>query len=298
MWEKGQDLTWGVPGSPTPLSQDLPGQHPTQKAQGQNLPKATHRFFPEKGNGNLNRKPDCPLPAWAPFKCLQVRGNSWSFSLVGTALMLIRGRASPIKVPAVQDGTTSVPCRPVPTDTGEDMSESLMPNKEKDMSESVMATDKGKDASESAPCGRKLWLGLPLLLVAAGLLAPLIYFAVRANSEACLDGLRAQTECQGLNQHLQRQLHQAQEVLHQKEAEAATCNQTVVTLRGSLKKEQARVEELQGELATLNQQLQDAWERLRRQSESSAEENGSSSYFLLFLLLPVALFRICKCLKK
>ncbi|KAB0336747.1 hypothetical protein FD754_025544, partial [Muntiacus muntjak] len=100
-----------------------------------------------------------------------------------------------------------------------------MLNKEKDMSESVMATDKGKDASESARCGRKLplWLALPLLLVAAGLLAPLIYFTVRANSEACLDGLRAQTECQGLNQHLQRQLDQAQEVLHEKEAEAATC---------------------------------------------------------------------------
>lgn len=110
------------------------------------------------------------------------------------------------------------------------MSESVMLNKENDMSESVMATDKEKDASESARCGRKLplWLGLLLLLVVAGLLAPLIYFAVRANSEACLDGLRAQTECQGLNQHLQRQLHQAQEVLHQKEAEAATCEQTVV----------------------------------------------------------------------
>ena len=73
-----------------------------------------------------------------------------------------------------------------------------------------------------------LWLGLLLLAGAAGLLAPLVYFAVRANSEACLDGLRAQTECQGLNQHLQRQLHQAQEVFHEKEAEAATCNQTVV----------------------------------------------------------------------
>ena len=40
----------------------------------------------------------------APFKCLQVRGNCWSFSLVGAAIMLIRGQASPIQVPAVQDG--------------------------------------------------------------------------------------------------------------------------------------------------------------------------------------------------
>ncbi|XP_070318219.1 bone marrow stromal antigen 2-like [Odocoileus virginianus] len=171
------------------------------------------------------------------------------------------------------------------------MSESVMLNKEKDTRESVMATDKEKDASESARCGRKLplWLGLLLLLVAAGLLAPLIYFAVRANSEACLDGLRVQTECQGLNQHLQRQLHQAQEVLHEKEAEAATCEQTVVTLRDSLKKEQARVEELQGELATLNQQLQDAWERLRRQSETSRNNASSCSGFLFVVIAVLVL---------
>nr|CAI9688024.1 unnamed protein product [Rangifer tarandus platyrhynchus] len=165
-----------------------------------------------------------------------------------------------------------------------------MLNKEKDTSESVMATDKEKDASESARCGRRLplWLGLLLLLVAAGLLAPLIYFAVRANSEACLDGLRAQTECQGLSRHLQRQLHQAQEVLHEKEAEAATCEQTVVTLRDSLKKEQARVEELQGELKILNQKLKDALaevERLRRQSETSSKNNASSCSGFLFVVV-------------
>ncbi|CAN0423935.1 unnamed protein product [Rangifer tarandus platyrhynchus] len=133
-----------------------------------------------------------------------------------------------------------------------------------------------------------LWLALLLLLVAAGLLAPLIYFAVRANSEACLDGLRAQTECQGLNQHLQRQLHQAQEVLHEKEAEAATCNQTVLTLRGSLKKEQAQGAELQGELKILNQKLKDALaevERLRRQSETSSKNNASSCSGFLFVVV-------------
>ncbi|XP_061005159.1 bone marrow stromal antigen 2-like isoform X1 [Dama dama] len=135
-----------------------------------------------------------------------------------------------------------------------------------------------------------LWLGLLLLLVAAGLLAPLIYFAVRANSEACLDGLRAQTECQEGNQHLQRQLHQAQEVLHEKEAEAATCNQTVVTLRDSLKKEQAQVAEFQGELKILNQKLKDALaevERLRRQSETSPKNNASSCSSFLFVVVAV-----------
>ncbi|XP_059744493.1 bone marrow stromal antigen 2 isoform X1 [Bos taurus] len=136
---------------------------------------------------------------------------------------------------------------------------------EEDMSEFVMPIDKEKDSSESALCGRKLplWLGLLLLLVAVGLLVPMIYFAVIANSKACVDGLQAQKECQEVNQHVQRQLTQAQELLNEKKAEAATCKQAVVTLRDSLKKEQARVEELQGELATLNQQLHDLSEKLR-----------------------------------
>nr|BAM36439.1 bone marrow stromal antigen 2 type B [Bos taurus] len=167
---------------------------------------------------------------------------------------------------------------------------------EEDMSEFLMPIDKEKDSSESALCGRKLplWLGLLLLLVAVGLLVPMIYFAVIANSKACVDGLQAQKECQEVNQHVQRQLNQAQELLHKKEAEAATCKQAVVTLRDSLKKEQARVEELQGELASLNQQLQDALTKERRKSEASAEDNGSVWFFMLLMCT----FIIRKCLKK
>ena len=118
----------------------------------------------------------------------------------------------------------------MPTDTEMDMSEFMMPTKEKDMSESMMPTDKEIDESGSVLCGRKLplWLGLLLLLAAGGLLVHLIYFAVRANSKACVDGLQAQKECQELN-HLQRQLNQPQEVLQEKEAEAATCKPTVVS---------------------------------------------------------------------
>ena len=78
-------------------------------------------------------------------------------------------------------------------------------------------------------CKLPLWLGLLLLLAVVGLLVPLIYFAVRANSKACVDGLQAQKECQELNKHLQRQLNHAQEVLHEKEAEAAACKKTVVS---------------------------------------------------------------------
>ena len=103
--------------------------------------------------------------------------------------------------------------RPVPTDTEEDMSELVMPIDDKTL------------------CGRKLplWVGVLLLLVAVGLLVPMIYFTVTANSKACVDGLQAQKECQEVNQHVQRQLTQAQEFSHKKEAEAATCNHTMVS---------------------------------------------------------------------
>ena len=107
--------------------------------------------------------------------------------------------------------------RPVSTDTEEDMSEFMMP------------LDKEKDSSESSLCDRKLWLGLLLLLVVVGLLVPMIYFTVMANSKACVDGLQAQKECQEVNQHVQRQLNQTQEFSHKKEAEAATCNHTMVS---------------------------------------------------------------------
>uniref|UniRef100_A0A4W2HWR9 Bone marrow stromal cell antigen 2 n=1 Tax=Bos indicus x Bos taurus TaxID=30522 RepID=A0A4W2HWR9_BOBOX len=163
---------------------------------------------------------------------------------------------------------------------------------EEDMSEFVMPIDKEKDSSESALCGRKLplWLGLLLLLAAVSLLGTLIYFAVIANSKACVDGLQAQKECQEVNQHVQRQLTQAQELLHKKEAEAATCKQAVVTLRESLKKEQAQVAEFQGKFKILNQNLKDALaevERLRRQSETCFKNNASSCSSFLFVVIAV-----------
>ncbi|XP_055286926.1 bone marrow stromal antigen 2 isoform X2 [Moschus berezovskii] len=134
-----------------------------------------------------------------------------------------------------------------------------------------------------------LWLVLFLLFpVVVGLLVPLIYFAVRANSKGCVDGLQAQKECREVNQHLQRQLNQAQEISHEKETEAATCNSTVVTLRESLKKEQAQVAEFQGELRILNQNLKDALaevERLRSQSETSSKNNASSYSSFLFVVI-------------
>lgn len=49
-----------------------------------------------------------------------------------------------------------------------------------------------------------------------------------------------------------------------------------------------------GELASLNQQLQDALTKERRKSEASAEDNGSVWFFMLLMCT----FIICKCLKK
>uniref|UniRef100_A0A8B9YSI7 Bone marrow stromal antigen 2 n=1 Tax=Bos mutus grunniens TaxID=30521 RepID=A0A8B9YSI7_BOSMU len=180
---------------------------------------------------------------------------------------------------------------------------------EEDMSEFVMPIDKEKDSSESALCGRKLplWLGLLLLLAAVGLLVPMIYFAVIANSKACVDGLQAQKECQEVNQHVQRQLTQAQELLNEKKAEAATCKQAVVTLRDSLKTEQARVEELQGEKNPLDPwgpqpEFPDFYSR--RKSEASAEDYPSRFSVLFFpaflagVVMTAGVLITCKCLKK
>lgn len=66
-----------------------------------------------------------------------------------------------------------------------------------------------------------------MLLIVVGLVISLIYFAVRANSEACRDGLRAWDECRNTTHLLQRQLTRAQENLLQAETQA---NRTVVRL--------------------------------------------------------------------
>ncbi|XP_067589268.1 bone marrow stromal antigen 2 [Pseudorca crassidens] len=131
---------------------------------------------------------------------------------------------------------------------------------------------------------------LLLLVILMALLVPLVIFAVRANSKHCTDDLQAEQECQNRTRYVQHQLTQAQEVLQKMEVQAATCNQTVVTLRDSLKMEQAQVAELQGEVKILKQNLEDTLaevERLRRGSEASAENNSSSCSSVLFAVVVV-----------
>ncbi|XP_060486588.1 bone marrow stromal antigen 2 isoform X1 [Panthera onca] len=87
------------------------------------------------------------------------------------------------------------------------------------------------------------WLGGFLILAVLGLSVALIIFAVKANSKACKDGLLAEEECHGVTRLLEIQLTQAREGLLRTEVQAATCNETVVTLLASLEMEKAQSQE-------------------------------------------------------
>ncbi|XP_006753760.2 PREDICTED: bone marrow stromal antigen 2-like, partial [Myotis davidii] len=92
-------------------------------------------------------------------------------------------------------------------------------------------------------------------------------FAAKANSPACKDGLRAEQECRNITHLLEQELTQAQEVLRGTEAQAATCNQTVETLKISLEKQQELfLQKLQEEIKTLNQSLQNKSLELQKKS--------------------------------
>ncbi|XP_062969328.1 bone marrow stromal antigen 2-like [Cynocephalus volans] len=126
-----------------------------------------------------------------------------------------------------------------------------------------------------------------LLVVVVGLGVPLIIFALKANSKACQDGLQAEMEHRNVTHLLQHQLTQAQEGFLQAETRAATCNHTMVTLLASLEektaqglKQQAQVEELQGEITKLNLRLQNTLaevERLREKEASREHERSPTS---------------------
>ncbi|XP_051025787.1 bone marrow stromal antigen 2 [Acomys russatus] len=145
---------------------------------------------------------------------------------------------------------------------------------------------------------RRSWLvaGVLVLLVGALLVIPLVYFAVRANSEACTDGLRAQDECRNTTHLLHRQLTRAQDSLTQAETQANTCNRTVVSLQESLQKEvsqtqqqQARIQELENEVTKLHKEL----ETLRNQKKTSStvpENSGGPVVVSSLLTLMVTMF--------
>nr|QWX94040.1 BST-2 [Myotis lucifugus] len=115
--------------------------------------------------------------------------------------------------------------------------------------------------------------GILLGLLVVGLFVAVGVLAAKANSPACKDGLRAEQECRNNTHLLEQELTQAQEVLRGTEAQAATCNQTVETLKISLKEEKAAghkqqelVQKLQEEIKTLNQSLQNKSSELEKKS--------------------------------
>ncbi|KAK2087659.1 hypothetical protein P7K49_033566 [Saguinus oedipus] len=119
------------------------------------------------------------------------------------------------------------------------------------------------------PVGTGVVVLLVIVAVALGVL--LIIYVQRANSEACQEGRRAVMECQNVTHLLEQELTRAQDGFRDAEAQVATYNQTVMTLMASLDKEKAhsldaekKVEELEGEITTLNRKLQDASTEVER----------------------------------
>ncbi|XP_063656285.1 bone marrow stromal antigen 2 isoform X2 [Pan troglodytes] len=92
-------------------------------------------------------------------------------------------------------------------------------------------------------CKLLLGIGILMLLIIVILGVPLIIFTIKANSEACRDGLRAVMECRNVTHLLQQELTEAQKGFQDVEAQAATCNHTVKRKPG-LKRENRRQEVL------------------------------------------------------
>ncbi|ELK19155.1 bone marrow stromal antigen 2 isoform X1 [Pteropus alecto] len=130
------------------------------------------------------------------------------------------------------------------------------------------------------------WLWILLVLVILGLTVAVIVLAVENSSEACKNGLQAEQKCRNKTHLLELQLTQTQESLGVAKAQAASCNQTVGTLKSSLEMEKAEsqkqrelAQKLQGEITNLTQQLKNTAAELEqlRKEHASGEKNGSTS---------------------
>ncbi|XP_054572799.1 bone marrow stromal antigen 2-like isoform X2 [Eptesicus fuscus] len=132
--------------------------------------------------------------------------------------------------------------------------------------------------------GRVWIVGILRGLLVVGLPVAVIILAVKANSPACKDGLRAEQECRKITHLLEQELTQTQDVLRGTEAQAAICNQTVETLKISLEEEKAGghkqqelVQKLQEDIKSLNQSLQEKSVELQKKSEELEQLRQSHS---------------------
>uniref|UniRef100_G1Q683 Bone marrow stromal antigen 2 n=1 Tax=Myotis lucifugus TaxID=59463 RepID=G1Q683_MYOLU len=142
---------------------------------------------------------------------------------------------------------------------------------------SRLPTDENPNKLEDRKLPVWVWILLGLLVV--GLFVAAVVLAAKANRPACKDCLPAEQECRNITHLLEQELTQAQEVLRRTEAQAATCKQTVETLKISLKEEKAAghkqqelVQKLQEEIKTLNQSLRD--------KSAELEEKSADNIFL------------------
>uniref|UniRef100_A0A667GI53 Bone marrow stromal cell antigen 2 n=1 Tax=Lynx canadensis TaxID=61383 RepID=A0A667GI53_LYNCA len=118
------------------------------------------------------------------------------------------------------------------------------------------------------------WLVGFLILAVLGLTVALIIFVVKANSKACKDGLLAEEECHSVTRLLEVQLTQAWEGLLRNEVQAATCNETVVTLLASLEMEKAQSQEWLAKGEELRGEKAQNFPRRRIRRDGSSIEEG------------------------
>lgn len=91
--------------------------------------------------------------------------------------------------------------------------------------------DMKEEEEEEACWGRRvlLLLVLALLLVAISLAVAVGILDNKANSKACLEGLKAEQQCRNATSLLEHQLSGIQHRLLSSENQASTCNHTVVS---------------------------------------------------------------------
>ncbi|XP_006768517.2 PREDICTED: bone marrow stromal antigen 2 [Myotis davidii] len=169
-------------------------------------------------------------------------------------------------------------------------------------------------------------VGILLGLLVVGLSVAVGVLAAKANSPACKDGLRADFTAYHVHKqsrrsvlHLQPnvQLFQVRKkILSCQRGNAATCNQTVETLKISLEKQQELfLQKLQEEIKTLNQSLKEKsaeleekstelekkseeLEQLRKENEALVSAKGppnsgiTLSFSVVAVLLPMSLLAL------
>lgn len=142
---------------------------------------------------------------------------------------------------------------------------------------------------------RSRWLGLlvgVLVVLVVGLITALSIYVVRYESRACQDGLQMERQCHNTTQLLEKQLTQIREGFLKAETRANSCNRTVEKLKSQELKQQKRVEDLEGKVRELNQELQETLaelQQLRRENAASSQATPIVHLSMSLLLLGLSI---------